>query len=259
MKVLIIGAAGRLGRRLTRALAPNHALVLGDIVPMDDPRFVRLDALDPEAAGAAALGCDAVVYLAIYDWAACDETEGLRHAAKALKVHVLGLHNALRAAWEAHARRFVYTSSVSAVDGIAPGEMIGSGHRHWSNGAYGMSKGLGEDVCRQFHAAHRLSVAVLRLGNIYAPEGNGAWMGNVFYPDLSKVCEASPSRVHVDDVTRAIELAMTSPGPAYGLAHVVGDNPGRRWDLEAARRLYGWAPRHSFDERGALRGSAARP
>jgi len=95
-------------------------------------------------------------------------------------------------------------------------------------------------------------VAVLRLGTVFAPEGSGAWIGNAYYPDLTK-CPApgtATSRVHVDDVTRAIALALEAPGPGYALVHVVGADSGNRWDLEAARRVYGWTPRYGFGADG---------
>ena len=37
MKVLVTGAAGRLGRKLTRTLEASHDLLLGDEVRLDDP------------------------------------------------------------------------------------------------------------------------------------------------------------------------------------------------------------------------------
>jgi len=51
-------------------------------------------------------------------------------------------------------------------------------------------------------------------------------------------------------VTRAIALALETPEPRYAIVHVVGDNPGRQWDLEAARQLYGWEPRYTFGTDG---------
>ncbi|MBM3477415.1 MAG: NAD(P)-dependent oxidoreductase [Armatimonadetes bacterium] len=252
MKVLITGAAGRLGRKLAPALEANHDLILGDVAHLDDPRFVPLDVTDLEAARSAARDCDAIAHLAILDWTGCVAAEAVRYAADAVRVHAIGTYNMLQAAWEAGVRRFVYTSTVSAVDGLPPGTPVGSDSRHYSNGLYGMTKGFGEDLCRMFHESLRLSVTVLRLGNLFIPESGGAWFGNVYVLDLAThpVPGLTPSRVHVDDVTRAIALALETPEPGYALVHVVGDNPGRQWDLEAVRRLYGWQPRYTFGADG---------
>ncbi len=252
MTVLISGAAGRLGRRLTRALETDHDVILGDITPLDDPRFRHLDVLDLADAREAIRGCDAVAHLAMLDCFSSDTEQILDYSPGALQVHAVGTHTMLRAAMEAGVRRFVYTSSVSAVDGIAADTFVASDCRHFSNGIYGMSKGFGEDICRMFHNRFGVPVAVLRLGNVYMPEAGGAWMGNVYVADLEKRPGSgpAPSRVHVDDVTRCIALALEATDPGYSLVHVVGADSGDQWDLEAARRLYGWEPRYSFSPDG---------
>jgi len=255
MRVLICGAAGRLGTRLVKELEVHHDLVLGDLKPVADPRFVRLDITDLAAVRAARQGCDAVVHAVILDWPCCSARETLRYGVPCVQVHVAGLHNVLHAALEAGVRRVVYTSSVSAVDGLPAGTRVDSKTRHYSNGIYGLTKGFGEDLCRMFHHTYGLSVAVLRLGTIFAPEGAGAWIGNVFHPDPAK-CPApgtATSRVHVDDVTRAVALALQATEPGYTLAHVVGADSRGTWDLEAARRAFGWQPRYAFGADGLPR------
>jgi len=249
------GAAGRLGRRLAAALGTSHELVLGDIKRLDDPRFICMDITDMTAVRAALRSVDAIVHTVILDWPDCSAEESLRYAVPSLQVHVIGVHNVLHAAWEMGVQRFVFTSSLSAVDGIPPDTPVGSDTRHYSNNIYGMGKGLGEDICRMFHHAFGLSVAVLRLGNIFLPEARGAWLGNTYVPDLSAVpaLEPSPSRVHVDDVTLAIALALEAPDPGYALVHVVGAGSGNRWDLETAGRVYGWKPRYAFGADGLPR------
>lgn len=255
MRILIAGAAGRLGRKLAKDLGADHELVLGDIVPLDDPRFVRLDVTDLDASRAAARGCDAIVYMAILDWPPCSAREAMGYTPAALQVHAVGVANLLQAAVEGGIGRFVYISSVSAVDGLPPQTRVGSDTRHYSNAVYGLTKGFGEDLCRMFHRALGLSVAVLRLGTIYIAEAGGAWIGNVFRPDASEQPPVTPgsSRVHGDDVTRAIALALQAPAPGYVLVHVVGADSGDRWDLEAARQVYGWQPRFAFGPHGLPR------
>ena len=252
MNVLVTGAAGRLGHRLAQALEPNHDVLLSDIVPLDVPRFTRLDVTDPDAARAAVQGCDAVVHMAILDWPICPPEEALCHAPGAIRVHAIGTHNMLQAAWETDVRRFVHISSVSVVDGISSDTKANGDTRHFSNDIYGMTKGFGEDICRMFRDVFGFPVAVLRPGSIYMPEAEGAWIGNVHYSDLTE-CPTpgtAVSRVHVDDVTRAIELALEASDPGGAPMHVVGADSGDRWDLGTARRAIGWEPRYSFSPDG---------
>src|SRR5947209_731215 len=66
MRLLITGAAGFVGRRLTRGLEGDFDLRLGDLfVPDGDPRRVRLDVTRPADVAAAMAGIDAVVHLAV--------------------------------------------------------------------------------------------------------------------------------------------------------------------------------------------------
>lgn len=252
MRILITGAAGRLGRRLTPALEQDHELLLGDITPLDDPRFRPLDVRDPEAARQAVREAEAVIHMAILDWPVCGAEEALKYSSPALQVHVLGTHNMLQATWEGGVRQFVYISSVSAVDGLSPRTRVGPDTRHCSNSIYGLTKGFGEDLCRMYHRSVGLSVAILRLGTIYVPDGTGCWVGNVFFAQAEQQppLASGSSRVHVDDVTRAIALALHQPAPGYALVHVVGADSGHRWDLDAGRQLYGWAPQYAFGPDG---------
>lgn len=252
MRVLITGAAGRLGRKLTHELGDQHDLLLGDINPLGDPRFVPLDVTDLEAARSATRGCDAVVHMAILDWPPCSAEEALRYAPAALQVHAVGTSNMLQAAGEAGVRQFVHISSVSAVDGLPPDVRVDSATRHYSNAVYGLTKGFGEDLCRMFHHTLGLSVAVLRLGSIYIPEADGVWIGNVFHPQAARqpLLAAGTSCVHVSDVTGAIALALRPPAPGYALVHVVGADSAARRDLRAAREALGWEPRYAFGADG---------
>lgn len=239
MKVLILGAAGRVGRALTTVLSPDHDLVLGDVLALDDPRYIHADVRDPSQLRQAMQGCEAVVHLAIVDWPSLSAQGAGAYETAAFAVHVLGTYNVLWAAVDTGVRRVLYSSSVSAVAGYPKDEMVGSHHRHLGGGVYGITKGFGEELCRMFHHGRGLSVVILRLGNVFCPD----------LPDRSGP-GGHPSRVHVDDVTRAFAQVLASPSPTFALVHVVGDNPGRHWDLEAARTLYGWQPTVSFGPDG---------
>lgn len=257
MRVLITGASGRLGRKLTSALEAEHDLVLGDVDPPADPRAVMLDITDLATVRAAMAGCDAVAHLAIVDWPPGSPETLMDYGARALQVHVGGAYNVLRVAGEVGVRRCVHISSVSVVDGLPEGTIAPPDCRHYSNNIYGFTKGLGEDVCRLFHEAFGVAVMVLRLGTIYNPEPGGVWIGNRFVPDGGEQPPPppgpTPSRVHVDDVTEAIARALAATEPGYALMHIVGASAGATWDLGEAQRVLGWAPRYAFDEAGEPR------
>jgi len=255
MKILIAGAAGRLGLRLRGGLEKAHDLVLADLKPVDDPRFVQVDIMDFPSVCSAMRGCDAVVHMVIADFPSCAPVDSLRYGVSSLNTQVIGIYNVLRAALESGVRRFVYTSSVSAVDGMPCDARVASDTRHYSHSIYGLTKGFGEDLCRMYHHSFNLSVAVLRLGTIFAPEGGGVWIGNVYYPDMARLpaYDEPTSRVHVDDVICAIARAVEAAEPDYALTHVVGADSGGLWDLDEGFRLYGWRPRYAFARDGQAR------
>ncbi len=237
MRVLITGAAGRLGRVLTAELESEYRLLLGDVRPLADPHHVPLDVRDASQVRAAVANADAVVHLAIVD----SENFGgdnLGYAQAALEVHVIGTHHVLRAAADLGGKRVLYASSVSAVAGYPPDVTVGSEDGHRGGGTYGVTKGLGEELCRHFHEGRGLPVVVLRLGNVYFADPSWNRHGS------------HPSRVDAVEVAQAFARVLATPQPPYALIHVVGDSAARRWDLEAARRLYGWQPKRRFGEDG---------
>lgn len=240
MKVLIVGAAGRVGRAATVGLGEEYELVLGDVQPLDDPRYTPLDVLNPEQVQQAVSQVDTVLYMAIVDSSVFDHGRAPGYAHASFGVQVEGVYNVLRAAAETGGKHVLYTSSVSALNGYPEGQMIGSQDRHLGGGVYGITKGFGEELCRMFHQERGLPVTILRLGNVYIPELQGHW----------QQAHPHPSRVHVQDVVRALGLVLACPRPKFALVHLVGDNRGRHWDLEAARALYGWQPTVSFGPDG---------
>lgn len=239
MTILIIGAGGRVGRILTRELGGEHDLLLGDVQPLDDPRFVPLDVLDFEQARQAVARADAVAHLAIADSVRRGGTGGVEYAQEQLQVQVTGTYNVLRAAAEEGRKRVAYASSISAVQGYPPAVMVGAEHRHLGGGLYGLTKGFGEELCRMFASDHRLPVTVLRLGHVYVEEHHG-----------DEAPRHEPYWVHERDVARAFRAALQEPAPPFAIVHIVGDNVGRHWDLEPARGLLGWEPQYSFGRDG---------
>lgn len=239
MTILIIGAAGRVGRVLTRELGDDHDLLLGDVRPVDDPRFIPLDVLDFAQARQAVARADAVAHLAIADSVSLGGTGDVRYAQEQLQVQVTGTYNVLRAAAKEGGKRVAYAGSISAVQGYPPSVMVGAEHRHLGGGLYGLTKGFGEELCRMFASDHRLPVTVLRLGHVY-----------IEALEHDQAPRHEPYWVHERDVARAFRAALEGPALPFAIVHIVGDNVGRHWDLEMARALLGWEPLYSFGRDG---------
>ena len=155
MKVLIFGANGYLGPHVVKALEPYHQLRITDIKPPSSKsphEFRNVDIASLEQVRRAAEGMDAIINLAV-----------LRGDRKlAFDVNTLGCYNMMLAAVEHGIRRVINTGPHLVVSGlpyerfdfaITPDSPPQPGTH-----LYGLSKSLGQEVCRVFTQHHDIYV-----------------------------------------------------------------------------------------------------
>ena len=241
MKILITGASGKVGRALRRELsAAGHSLRLADVRPIENAEGepIALNVADGHAVSKAMEGIDAVAHLAfgsdLHDDSLADITPNF-------DVNVKGTYFLLEAAKSHGVKRFVYTSTLS-VFGDSPKLL----HRLWNEhspaqprAVYGLTKYMGEDVCRYFAERHKMSIFCLRLCSVRAAEEweqRSRWHPHWFHMGT-----------HVDDVARAIHLALTVPHNGYEVLHIAADNPKRPTEIARARQVLGFRPRYRVE------------
>jgi uronate dehydrogenase len=246
MRVLITGAGGYIGRRLTPGLEGAFDLRLGDIAPLDDRRFVPLDVTDPAAARRAAQGVDAVVHLAIASGQEGDYEDDAFNQ-KRFAVNVWGTWNMLQAAREAGARRFVFTSSLMVVWGYAPPAWVAADAPARPVGTYAVTKHLGEVMCQQT-ASHGMSVICLRIPKPID-------LGEVRFRQRP----IRPQWLAFPDLIQAYRLALTAPAVEFATMTIVGESSRRRWDLSKAERVLQYRPSIRLEELGYQLGSESEP
>jgi hypothetical protein len=155
MKVLLLGAAGYLGPHVVKALEDHHQLLVTDIKPPADQtrhEYRRVDITDWEQVRDAARGMDAIVNLSV-----------LRSDRKlAFDVNTRGCYYMMRAAVEHRIRRVINTGPHLVVAGpplerfdfaIGPDTPPQPGTH-----LYGLSKSLGQEICRVFAQHHDVYV-----------------------------------------------------------------------------------------------------
>src|SRR5579859_6963072 len=163
MKVLITGAAGYIGRKLTRALEGEHDLRLGDVRPLaGDPRNVSCDVTRPDEVQAAMRGINAVVHLAIAAGHEGDYEDDAFNQQR-FDVNVKGTWNALEAARRAGVSRFVHSSSLMVVWGYSPPVWVTSDAPARPVGTYAKTKQLAEVLCEHAARESNLSIVCLRI------------------------------------------------------------------------------------------------
>jgi nucleoside-diphosphate-sugar epimerase len=248
MHVLITGAAGYIGQRLSRALEHDFDLRLADLlVPENDPRWVRLDITDPLDTAAVVRDVDAVVHLAV---ASGHEGEHEDSAFNQLRfdVNVKGTWNVLEAARRASVPRFVYTSSLMVVRGYVPPEWVAGDAPPRPVGTYAVTKQLGEELCRHYARSFDLSVVCLRIARPI-DLADAAW----------KQRPIRPQTLAFPDLIEAYRRALQAPGIGFEIVTIVGESSRRRWDLSRAEQLLGYRPTLRLEELGYQLGDEREP
>lgn len=155
MKVLLLGATGYLGPHVVKALEQHHELRVTDIRPPAEPSrhpFTRVDVTSLDQMRAAAKGMDAIVNLSV-----------LRPDRKlAFDVNTRGCYNMMLTAVEYGIKRVINTGphlviSGQPYDGFDFGITPDSPPQPGTH-LYGLSKSLGQEICRVFTHHHDIYV-----------------------------------------------------------------------------------------------------
>lgn len=219
--VLVTGAAGFIGAHLTLSSVRSgqHVLALARSLPADRVAGVEWIEADLERAPIEPLvaGCDAIVHLACCSMSRCANDPALAERSNAVTTVRL-----LEAARRLGVSQFVFTST---------GQVYG-GHGLLPNvedapaapeGPYAIAKLSAEQWCRLYAAQYGISIQVLRLFNVYGRRLDGQARGTVEEIFVDRVAAGLPPTIlgsgetgrdfiHVDDVVRAIDLALSRTG-----------------------------------------------
>jgi nucleoside-diphosphate-sugar epimerase len=214
MRILVTGAAGHIGGHVTAALlAAGHDLVLTDLVPVDEPRAVRVhigDLQDPDLVRKAMDGAEAVVHLgAIPHPNDIDPSTLFAHNSHTA-------HRVFEEAGRAGVRRVVAASSMAAV-GLAWSPVpvspeyvpLDEDHPSLVRDPYGLSKAVLEDVARTAHRRWGLDAVCMR----FPFTGTGGRLDHFL-----AACAADPAGqrhdlwgwLHTLDAAEAVRLALES-------------------------------------------------
>lgn len=250
LKVLVTGGNGFIGTNLIERLMVNneYSIVSLDTVSRDHPNMMHCyigDVGDFEGLKTVMQGMEVVVHLAA-------ETGVLPGAVNPQKVYdsnVTGTFNVLRAADECGVRKIVFASTGAIfADSIS---------------MYGASKLASEALCRAFKDTYALSVAILRLGNVYGPFS--LHKTSVVHKFIKQLINDQPmtirgdgmqtrSFVYVEEVVDAIIEYMNHRSENLEIVHVTGESTHKIVDVAAtlsglSRKMLGVNPLVKFVER----------
>lgn len=230
MKVLITGAAGRIGSALREGLSDRCRLRSLDLLPVPrvapDEEVVEADIRDLGALTAAARGCDAIVHLAGNPSPDADH-ESL------VDVNLRGTYNLFEAAVAAGSGRVVFAST-NHVTGFYPvGTTVTPAMPPRPDSLYGVSKLYGEALGRLYHDQHGLGVAAIRIGS--------------FLPVPSHPRHAR-TWISPRDMTELVWRCLVLPDLGWLVVYGGSDNQRAYWDDGEERRRLGYVPADSADE-----------
>ncbi|WP_020592498.1 NAD-dependent epimerase/dehydratase family protein [Kiloniella laminariae] len=161
-RILITGAAGRIGRVLRKGLAsPNRVLrlvdksALGEVAEGEE--HYEIDATNLHAMTGAMKGVDSVIHLAAYpEEAPWDVIFPLNYQLA---------HSLFEAARLEQVKRVIFASSVQAVGFHPIATTITDDTRLRPSGLYGVSKAFGESLASLYADKYALQVACVRIAS----------------------------------------------------------------------------------------------
>jgi uronate dehydrogenase len=230
-RVLITGAAGRIGSVLREGLRGRVPLRLLDIramppgPPESDEELVRADIRRAGALDAAMAGCGAVVHLA-----GIPSEVGFEEL---LDTNIRGTYHVLEAARQSETCRRVVLGSSNHVTGFYPvGQPTTGQAPPRADGLYGASKAYGEVLGRLYHEKHGLDVVALRIGTFAerptAPRHAHTWISH-------------------RDMVQLVLRCLEAPDPGWLVVYGVSGNARSYWDDRTVWRRLGYAPEDSAD------------
>ncbi|MFT5087470.1 MAG: nucleoside-diphosphate-sugar epimerase [Candidatus Latescibacterota bacterium] len=244
MKVAVFGAAGWLGRAIIANMQAHHEVRAVDYSAEGWKNWDDVDAAwegeavygdigDYASVDAALEGVDAVVHAAVYA-AGTPGGYGVDDE-KPFRINLKGLWNILEAARQRGIERIVHVGSCQTVH--PQGTFFSADVRRPDGSLYAVSKRLQEEMCRQYHEAFGLSIAVLRPDYIVDSRlGIGRHREK-----LGK--EHSPCRngwVCRHDLAEACRLAVECAALEFDVFHIVGTpEAAETCNVERSRQVLG--------------------
>jgi UDP-glucose 4-epimerase len=270
-RVLVTGGAGFVGATLVRQLVERgHSVRVLDDYSTGDPahlagvdaELVEGDIRDQAALDAALAEIDAVIHLA----AAGSVIKSIEDPVANFDANVLGTFRVLDAARRAGVERTVQASTGGALIGDAT-PPVDENSLPKPISPYGASKLAGEGYAYAFSQCYGLRTVSLRFANVYGPwsaRKQGAI--NMFFKAIHAgepmviYGDGTSSRdyTHVDDIARALRLALEGDVPGGTVLHIASGIETTVADLAGLCRAAAGVPDHPVEYRPGRPGEVGR-
>lgn len=225
MKLVVTGSSGKLAQHLLPKLVHKHEVLLYDIQPPNQRywTYMQGDVVDGASLGKAFQGADAVIHLAAL-------RSRFNHLPKkVMQTNVLGTFCVLEEARNKGVKKLLFSSS-DALIGIAQSKTevspeylpIDEKHPLKPQDPYGISKMLGEEMCRCYAAGFGINIIALRFSNILCPGDEEVYLADAKDPSVRR--KSLWSWIHIEDAVQAIIKALSSELKGFDVFHVAADD-----------------------------------
>ena len=224
MRILVTGAAGRVGRIVAAGLKQRHQIRGFDREPMPALEDAVVGSVaDLDALLLAARDMDAVIHLGSFG--------GEREWELMLETNYDGTYKVFEAARQNKVRRVAFASRAGLL-GSHPEDQTRTMDMHpLPRSTYDISKIFGESMGYMFAHRYDMEVVSVRIGN--------------FNPDRDQ--PEHPHHLSHGDAVRVFEQAVTHPGVKYEVVFGVSDSNWPLYDMDHGRRAIGYYPQDFAD------------
>jgi NAD+ dependent glucose-6-phosphate dehydrogenase len=239
-RVLITGAAGRIGSALQHAARNHYSLRLADRFALphaaSDDAAVKLEISDLASCRSACQGIHTVVHLA------GDANPEADFHGSLLPNNIVGTFNMFRAAADSGCRRMIFASSAQAVEGYPLDYQVHEQDPLRPHNLYGVSKCFGEALASYFSDVEGLSCIVVRIANY-----------NLIRPGEEPSARDMSAYLSESDGVQLLLRCIDVEDVDHAVVHGVSNNRFKRLDISGTRRLLGYSP---HDDAFAILGHA---
>lgn len=233
-RIVITGAAGNIGGKLRNGLKDKYDLVLLDKRSLDHHNFIHADLRDYDESWVKHFGkVSTVIHLA-------GNPNNNASWEELIPDNVDSVLNVCQACAEKGVERLIFASSCHTMGGYRDKSIhrITADMRPVPDCSYGISKLIGERICKSYSERYTLSTICLRIGWVprrkKTPDvGSDFWLKSLWLSDR--------------DLIQVFEKTIEVRHIKFKVLYAMSNNEGMIWDLQTTMETLNYTPQDGLN------------